>query len=88
MDMKIKDKFIELNKKYFNNAELPITFYYSDTGEQAELVRPGSVSRCVIGALAEVRKGRSFWVLVLSTFSPVVFRAGWKANDIRSPRNW
>jgi uncharacterized protein (DUF169 family) len=60
MDMKIKDKFIELNKKYFNNAELPITFYYSDTGEQAELVRPGSVSRCVIGALAEVRKGCSF----------------------------
>ena len=60
MDMKIKDKFIELNKKYFNNAELPITFYYSDTGEQAELVMPGSVSRCVIGALAEVRDGRSF----------------------------
>jgi uncharacterized protein (DUF169 family) len=60
MDMKIKDKFIELNKKYFNNAELPITFYYSDTGEQVELVKPGSVSRCVIGALAEVRNGRSF----------------------------
>ena len=60
MDMKIKDRFIELNKKYFNNAELPITFYYSGTGEQAELVRPGSVSRCVIGALAEVRNGRSF----------------------------
>ena len=60
MDMEIKDKFIELSKKYFNNVELPITFYYSDTGEQAELVRPGSVSRCVIGALAEVRNGRSF----------------------------
>jgi hypothetical protein len=60
MDMKIKDKFIELNRKYFNNAELPITFYYSDTGEQAEMVRLGSVPGCVIGALAEVRNGRSF----------------------------
>jgi hypothetical protein len=60
MDMKIRDRFIQLNKKYFNNAELPITFYYSDTGEQAELVRSGSVARCVIGALTEVRNGRSF----------------------------
>jgi hypothetical protein len=60
MDMKIKDKFIELNGKYFNKAELPITFYYSGTGQQAEAVRPGSVPRCVIGALAEVRNGRSF----------------------------
>jgi uncharacterized protein (DUF169 family) len=60
MDMKIKDRFVELNKKYFNNAELPITFYYSDTGEQTELVKRGSVARCVIGALAEVRNGLSF----------------------------
>ena len=59
MNVEIRDQFIELNKKYFNNAEPPITFYYSDTGEQAELVRPGSVSRCVMGALAEVRNGRS-----------------------------
>lgn len=58
MDMKIKDQFIELNERYFNNAELPITFYYSDTGEQAELVRRGSFPRCVMGALMEVRKGR------------------------------
>ena len=60
MDMKIKDRFMELNERYFNNAELPITFYYSDTGEQAELVKPGSLARCVIGALAEVRNGHSF----------------------------
>ena len=60
MDMEIKDKFIRLWRKYFNNAELPITFYYSDNGEQAELVKPGSVARCVIGALVEVRNGRSF----------------------------
>jgi hypothetical protein len=60
MDMEIKNKFIRLWRDYFNNAELPITFYYSDRGEQAELVKPGSVARCVIGALTEVRKGHSF----------------------------
>jgi len=60
MDVKIRDRFIELNKKYFNNADLPITFYYSDSRQQAELLRPASASRCVIGALAEVRNGRDF----------------------------
>src|SRR5574341_1501771 len=30
MDMKIKREFIALWKKYFNNPELPITFYYTD----------------------------------------------------------
>jgi len=60
MDIEIKGKFIRLWKKYFNNAELPVTFYYSDNPGQSELVQPGSVARCVIGALVEVRKGRSF----------------------------
>jgi hypothetical protein len=58
MDMEIKSKFITLWKKYFNNAEFPIIFYYSDKA-QADLAKPGSVARCVIGALVEVRKGRS-----------------------------
>jgi hypothetical protein len=60
MDMQIKDIFIKLWRKYFHNAELPITFYYSDKKGLAELVKPGSVARCVIWALVEVRKGRSF----------------------------
>lgn len=60
MDMEIRNRFTTLWGKYFNNADLPITFYYSDNGEQAELANPGSVARCVIGALVEVRKGRSF----------------------------
>ena len=59
MDKSIKDKFMTLWKKYFNGAELPITFYYTDEEGHAEAVKPGSVHRCVIGALAEVRKGRS-----------------------------
>jgi uncharacterized protein (DUF169 family) len=59
MDMEIKSKFLTLWKKYFNNAELPITFYYSDKEGQAEIAKPGSIARCVIGALVEIREGRS-----------------------------
>jgi uncharacterized protein (DUF169 family) len=66
MDMEIKDRFIRLWRKYFNNAELPITFYYCDNPKQAELVKPGSVARCVIGALVEVRNGRSLSINVSS----------------------
>lgn len=60
MDAKLKEKFLLLWKKYFNDAELPITFYYTDEEGHAELVQPGSVSRCVIGALSQVRRGRSY----------------------------
>jgi len=59
MDMKVKEKFLTLWAKYFNNAELPITFYYTDEEGHGEAVKPGSVHRCVIGALARVRNGRS-----------------------------
>jgi len=59
MDMVLKEKFIELWKKYFNKAELPITFYYTNEEGHAELVKPGSVPRCVIGAIQKVRKGKS-----------------------------
>jgi uncharacterized protein (DUF169 family) len=59
MDTKLKERFMNLWKKYFNNAELPITFYYTDEEGHAEKVKPGSVNRCVIGALAKVRDGQS-----------------------------
>jgi hypothetical protein len=59
MDIELKEKFLTLWNKYFNNAELPITFYYSDEAGHAEKVKPGSGARCVIGALAKVREGQS-----------------------------
>lgn len=59
MDAAVKEKFLTLWKKFFNDAELPITFYYTDEEGHAEAVKPGSVPRCIIGALAEVRKGQS-----------------------------
>lgn len=59
MDMELKERFTHLWKKYFNNAELPITFYYTDEEGRAEPVEPGSTSRCMIGPLSKVRKGNS-----------------------------
>ncbi len=59
MDMEIKARFLELWEKYFDDAELPITFYYSRKEGSAEKVKPGTLARCLIGALGKVRNGRS-----------------------------
>ena len=57
MDIKFRDDFIELWKKYFNNAELPIIFYYTNEAGQAEQANTGSKSRCVMVSLRKVRQG-------------------------------
>jgi uncharacterized protein (DUF169 family) len=59
METAFKEKFLTLWKKYFNNAALPITFYYTDKPVNAETVKPGSVTPCIIGALVKVQKGQS-----------------------------
>ena len=53
------DNFKNLWNEYFDGAELPVTFYYTDEEGRAEKVKPGTGFRCIIGALAKVRKGRS-----------------------------
>jgi len=60
MDTKIKEEFSVLWKKYFDDAQLPVTFYYTNEEGHAELVKPDSVPRCLIGALSDVRTGSSF----------------------------
>jgi len=60
MDIKFKEDFIVLWKRFFGEAELPIAFYYTDEEGRAELVKPGTIARrCVIAALSLVRKGRA-----------------------------
>lgn len=59
MDTAFRDKFTILWKKYFNSAELPIIFYYTNEGANIELAKPGSIPRCIIGALISVREGKS-----------------------------
>ena len=61
MDSKFKEEFLVLWKRFFGEAELPITFYYADEEGRAERVKPGSVHRCVIAALSLVREGRSLF---------------------------
>lgn len=64
------EKFIELWKKYFNSAELPITFYYTDEEGHAELVEPGQSNICLIGMLSSVRDGKSCCLDVKSIGCP------------------
>ena len=59
MDMSLKQKFSGLWKKYFDNAELPIVFYYTNQEGRAGLVKAGSISRCIIEALSSVRIGKA-----------------------------
>jgi uncharacterized protein (DUF169 family) len=60
MDIKFKEDFIVLWKRFFGEAELPIAFYYTNEEGHAELVKPGTIARrCVIAALSLVRKGRA-----------------------------
>jgi uncharacterized protein (DUF169 family) len=59
MDIKMKEKFIEGWKKYFNGADLPIAFYYSHEAGNAEIVNPPSGHQCFIGVLSKVRRGMS-----------------------------
>jgi uncharacterized protein (DUF169 family) len=55
----MKEKFQELWKKYFGNAELPITFYYTDGDGGAEWAKIPKGRSCIICELAKVRKGKS-----------------------------
>jgi len=55
----MKEKFLELWKKYFGNAELPIIFYYTDGNGGAEWAEKPKGRSCMICELAKVRSGKS-----------------------------
>ena len=59
MDVKLKERFTERWKKYFNGADLPIAFYYSNEAGSAEMVKTPSGHQCIIGVLSRVQKGTS-----------------------------
>jgi len=59
MDIKFKEDFIVLWKRFFGEAELPIAFYYTNEEGHAELVKPGTFRGCLFAALSLVRKGRA-----------------------------
>jgi uncharacterized protein (DUF169 family) len=60
MDMEIKKKFEGLWEKYFNGAELPLCFFYSNEKPKgAEMPKPAVDHRCLIGDLAKARRGKN-----------------------------
>jgi uncharacterized protein (DUF169 family) len=61
MKTALRDKFLRLWEKYFNNAALPIVFYYTDKEGCAKSAKTENLTRCLIGALENVRKGKSLY---------------------------
>jgi hypothetical protein len=59
MNIEIRDHFISQWKKYFNNADLPITFYYTDSPADIEIVQSSVKWNCIICQLQKVRSGES-----------------------------
>jgi uncharacterized protein (DUF169 family) len=59
METEVKKLFIQRWKKYFNNPELPITFYYTDKPVRAEIIKPSEDWNCIICQLKKVRSGKS-----------------------------
>jgi hypothetical protein len=59
MNIEIRDHFINQWKNYFNNADLPITFYYTDSPADIEIVPSSGKWNCIICQLQKVRSGES-----------------------------
>jgi len=59
MNIDTKKRFMRLWEKYFNGAELPITFYYANKAKGMEVVKPSSGHRCIFADLSKVREGKS-----------------------------
>jgi uncharacterized protein (DUF169 family) len=61
MDMELKERFISRWRKYFDGAELPVCFYYTDEVKGAETVKWACGHRCIMGDLIKVGKGKSIY---------------------------
>jgi len=59
MEVSLRDWFMARWRKYFDGAELPIAFYYTDREGSAQAAKPPIGHRCLIAALSQVRKGKS-----------------------------
>ena len=59
MEVSLRDWFVTRWRKYFDGAELPVAFYYTDREDAAQAAKPPVGHRCLIAALSQVRKGKS-----------------------------
>jgi len=60
MDREFYEHFVRQWRKYFSNAELPISFFYTDQPSQPDMSASLNEDRCLIGNLKRVRKGFPF----------------------------
>lgn len=58
MDLKRRDHFTELWKRYFGDTELPLAGYYSSSDGGAKIVPEPSGHSCLIAQLMAARKGQ------------------------------
>jgi uncharacterized protein (DUF169 family) len=59
MNIEFKNHFIQQWEKYFNNADLPITFYYTDEPGNTKVISSYGKWNCLICELQKVRSGVS-----------------------------
>jgi uncharacterized protein (DUF169 family) len=59
MNIELKEHFIHLWRKYFGEADLPVTFYYTDGDGGAPRAEKPKEWSCLICELSRVRNGRS-----------------------------
>ena len=60
MDEQLKELFMDKWSKYFPGAGLPVTYYYTDEADDADLEDSENEYRCLIGNLNRVREGHTF----------------------------
>ena len=58
MNMKIEESFLAQWRKYFDGAELPLVFYYSNDPRSNEVVKPPSGHKCIFVDLLKARTGK------------------------------
>ena len=58
MNKELKDKFLRLWPRYFPDAELPISFFYTDDEQKTRRGSRKPEHRCVIANLTKVRQGK------------------------------
>jgi len=61
MDLAFRDRFVTLWRKYFNAAELPLAFYYTDAGplNADKEKKPAGPHRCVMADINQARRGKA-----------------------------
>jgi uncharacterized protein (DUF169 family) len=59
MDLELKRQFLDRWTKYFAAAELPLAFYYTDSGTHGRRMVADASNRCLVASLIRARKGEA-----------------------------